>query len=177
MARRSILRAPIFASLYERYRRELRNIAPPPAPAGQKLEIVAIKKSSYPAFVVKAPLRQNIIFPVEQNQSLEKAIELALAPDAETLKKLTRSFTNAANMTRKKAVDRMKKNKQPIAALKNITEKVNFNPGIYIVRLDKNLNVISAKYVNSVILNPWQYQNQQYLKNSYFAHDTKEKSL
>jgi len=177
MARRSILRAPIFASLHERYRRELRNIAPPPAPAGQKLEIVTIKKSSYPAFVVKAPLRQNIIFPVEQNQSLEKAIELALAPHAETLKRLAKSFKNAAIITRKKTAYQTKKNKQPIAALKNIIEKVNFNPGIYIVRLDKNLNVISAKYVNSAVLNPWLYQNQQYLKNSYFAHDTKERSL
>ena len=30
---------------------------------------------------------------------------------------------------------------------------------------------------NSVPLNPSLYQNQQYLKNSYFSHDTKDRAL
>ncbi len=174
LARRAILRAPIFASLHERYRKELSSLTlPAPAP-DQKIEFAPVRKSNYPYFASKAPLKRSIIFPVEENQSLEKSIELALSPDPDTMKKLVKSFGKAASFTKRKATH-VSKNIQP--AGDNQTERANFSPGIYIVKLDKYLNVSRAKYVHNVVLNPWLYQNHQYLKNSYFAHDTKEKSL
>jgi N-acetylmuramoyl-L-alanine amidase len=175
LARRAILRAPIFASLHERYRRELSSLTMPAPSPDQKIEFAPVLKSNYPYFAAKAPLQRNIIFPVEENQGLEKSIELALSPDAETLKKLVKSFSRAAYLTKKKPSANANRNKQ--AAGDNSAEKGNFNPGIYIVKLDKYLNVSRVKYVYNVILNPWIYQNHQYLKNSYFANDTKEKSL
>jgi hypothetical protein len=58
-----------------------------------------------------------------------------------------------------------------------VRRKVDFGPGIYIVGLDRNLNVVSVKPVKKVALNPARYQNHQYLKNSYFALEEKERSL
>ncbi|MFC1671433.1 hypothetical protein ACFL20_13650, partial [Spirochaetota bacterium] len=55
--------------------------------------------------------------------------------------------------------------------------RVKFKNGIYIVKLDKKYNVIMAKRVSSVYLNPRRFQNQLYLKNSYFAVDERLKSL
>ena len=60
---------------------------------------------------------------------------------------------------------------------KKIARSVNFCTGIYVVKLGKNLKVKKVKRVGSVKLNPYNYQNQQYLKNSYFAAGEKHKSL
>ena len=175
-ARKQIHYAPIFTALHERYRKELRG-GTPAAPAVSQAQILPIKKSTAPITVGRATLGRSVIFPIEQNQGLEKAIELALAPDADTMKKLMNSFKNAQKVTTKKITTYSKTKKRWIASVKKVPEKLKFSTGIYIVRLDKNLNVVSAQYVSSVTLNPAQYQNQQYLKNSYFAHDSKERSL
>ncbi|MBN2160516.1 MAG: N-acetylmuramoyl-L-alanine amidase [Spirochaetes bacterium] len=178
LARKYLLRAPIFAKMHERYRNEL-NMTAVENKAGKSkpMKIKPAKTAAAAGVVKRAPLSRSIIFPVEQNQSLEKAIETALAPDAETLKKLVRSFKNAKNTYWKKTRVYSKKKKRKVVRWKQKSRKVRFVPGIYIVKLGKNLNVISARYKNSVTLNPNRYQNQQYLKNSCFAHDKKERTL
>lgn len=180
LSRKYIYRAPIFNALRERYRNELHNTAAYTATAAKpesKIEIVPVKRSNYSLLATKAPIERSIIFPIEQNQSLEKALSFALSPDAETLKKLVKSFKNANNILKQKTYKYSKKKKRKISSWKEIAQKCKFGTGIYVVKLDKNLNVISVKYVNSATLNPAQYQNQQYLKNSYFSHDTKERAL
>jgi N-acetylmuramoyl-L-alanine amidase len=178
LARKYLLRAPIFAKMHERYRSELHATRDAgPDKAGKATEIVPLTTSGPAPAIARAPLGRNIILPVEQNQSLEKAIEMALEPDAETLKKLVRSFKNAKTFTRKKVREYSAKNKKRITRWVVNSQKLKFGTGIYIVKIDKNYNVTGVRYVNSVALNPNQYQNQQYLKNSYFAHDTKERSL
>lgn len=179
LARKYLLRAPIFAKMREHYRTEFQaaktSSADKPVDA---VEIIPIKTTGVSSYVTKAPMERSIIFPIEQNQGLEKAIEMALSPDADTLKKLVKSFKNARNITRVKIAEySSKKKRKKIARWKQTEQKVKFSPGIYIVRLDRNYNVVGATYVNSVALNPNMYQNQQYLKNSYFAHDTRERSL
>ena len=178
LARKYLLRAPIFAKMHERYRTELyaTKDAGPDKP-GNAVEIVPLKNSTPTPAIARAPLGRYIILPIEQNQCLEKAIEVALEPDAETLKKLVRSFKNARCYTKKKVREYSSAKKKRITRWMTSSHKIKFGTGIYIVRLDKNCNVTGARYVNSVTLNPNQYQNQQYLKNSYFAHDTKERSL
>jgi N-acetylmuramoyl-L-alanine amidase len=178
LARKYLLRAPIFAKMHERYRTELyaTKDAGPDKP-GNAVEIVPLKKSIATPAIAKAPLGRYIILPIELNQSLEKAIEVALEPDGETLKKLVRSIKNARCYTKKKVREYSSNKKKKITRWVTSSHKIKFGTGIYIVRLDKNCNVTGARYVNSVALNPNQYQNQQYLKNSYFAHDTKERSL
>jgi hypothetical protein len=107
------------------------------------------KESNSFVYSQKAPKLRTIILTVEEGQSAEAAIEAALAPDNETLKKLAASF--------KKAVD--------------------FEKGIYLISINNDLKVTKANKVSGVLLDPWKYQNQQYLKNSYFAPNLMEKSL
>ena len=178
LARRYIMRAPIFAKMHARYHAEMRSAGLTGSPIkASTIEIMPSKKSSGMTFIAKAPLRRSIILPIEQNQSLEKAIQLALAPDEETLKKLVKSFNTAKNYMKIKTYEYSKKKKKRIARWVETSRRVKFGTGIYIVKLDNNYNVTGARYVYSVTLNPGEYQNQQYLKNSYFAHDHKERSL
>ncbi|MBP7738218.1 MAG: N-acetylmuramoyl-L-alanine amidase [Spirochaetes bacterium] len=181
LARKYLLRAPIFAKMRERYRTEFdaTKHAAESRPASA-IEISPVKNYNFSSFIAKAPMKRTIIFPIERNQTIEKAVELALSPaDPETLKKLVKSFKNAHNVSRVKAVEYIAKNKKKrkVVRWKEKAQKVRFSTGIYIVQLDGNCNVVSARYVNSVALNPNLYQNEQYLKNSFFAHDTREKSL
>ncbi|HPV40802.1 MAG TPA: N-acetylmuramoyl-L-alanine amidase [Spirochaetota bacterium] len=182
MARRYLLRAPFFAKMREHYRTEF-DAAKFPSEGKSKpasaIEISPVKNYSFSPYIAKSPMQRSIIFPIERNQSIEKAIELALSPDPETMKKLVKSFRNAHNISKVKTIDYITKNKKKkrVVRWKEIAHNVKFAAGIYIVRLDKNCNVVSAQYVNSVALNPNMYQNQQYLKNSYFANETRERSL
>ncbi|OHD64825.1 MAG: hypothetical protein A2176_10945 [Spirochaetes bacterium RBG_13_51_14] len=178
LARRALKRAPIFAALHEQYYKELKG-SPDISSASLKTdeELVPRNKSNFSSAVVKAPMTRSIILPIEQSQSIEKAIELALAPDGETLKKLVKSFKNAKIISRNKIAVYSAKKKRRLFRWGKTVRTVNFGTGIYIVKLDKHCTVISARYANSVPLNPHQHQNQQYLKNSFFANDTKERSL
>lgn len=189
LARRSLQSAPIFTGLRDRYHHELRKTADtvaaakPSAPAEARpasaVEVKPLNKASYSSYIARAPLRRSIILPIEHSQSLESAIELALDPDAETLGKLVKSFKNGKIVTKSKyyKYSGKGKKKKRVAAWKTNVRHVRFGTGIYIVNLDGNLNIISARYVGSVPLNPGLYQNQQYLKNSYFSHDTKDRAL
>jgi N-acetylmuramoyl-L-alanine amidase len=178
MARRYLLRAPFFARMREHYRTEFdatkHAVERKPASA---IEISPVKYYNFSPCIAKAPMQRSIIFPIEQSQSIEKAIELALSPDTENMKKLVKSFKNARNVSRVKTGSYINKKKKRVTKWKEVAQKIRFGTGIYIVQLDGNCNVVSARYVSSVALNPNLYQNEQYLKNSFFAHDTREKSL
>ena len=106
------------------------------------------QKNSF-TYSQKAPKLRTIILTIEEGQSLEAAIDAALTPDAETLKKLTASFKKSAK----------------------------FNKGIYLISINNDLKVTKMNKVSGVLLDPWKYQNQQYLKNSYFASTSRDKSL
>jgi hypothetical protein len=69
------------------------------------------------------------------------------------------------------------KRKKRIWVSKKVVRDFEFTPGIYVVNLDKNLNVVKANRVSAVYLDPQKYQNQQYLKNSYFAETEKQKDI
>ncbi len=186
LARRSLQSAPIFAGLRDRYHRELRTTATATTTVATltpvktaTVDVKPVNKTEYSPYIARAPLGRSFILPIEHDQSIETAIELALDPDEETLGKLVKSFKNGKIVTKKKyyTYSGNKKKKKRTAAWKTIVQRVHFGTGIYIVTLDKNLNLVSARYVSSVPLNPGQYQNQQYLKNSYFSHGTKDRAL
>lgn len=101
------------------------------------------------AYARKAPKLRTILLPIENGQDLKSAIDAALAPDKITLEKLHKSFAKT------KA----------------------FKSGIYLVTIDDKLTVKKTKRVQSVTLSPDKYQNQQYLKNSFFAQSIVEKSI
>ncbi len=125
--------------------------------------------------VKKAPVNRPVILIIRKNQSIDKSVEDALAADGDTSKKITESLRDYKVYSYKKVKQYSKKKKKNVWVTVKNPKKYSFYEGIYLVTLDKNLNVVKAERVSSVYLNPDKYQNQQYLKNSYFAETEREK--
>ena len=176
-AKKSVGRAPILQAYRNKYNRSL----------GKQKRAIKRRKSSPKKYrptkqpvlakAIKAPRSRTIILTIEENQSLTDALNHALAPNAKTLKRLERSFKNARKVTWKKHRYYSKKKKRRVTTWKKRTRKINFTTGIYLVTLDKRLRVKKAKRVSRVRLDAGKYQNQQYLKNSYFATNQRQKTL
>ncbi len=124
-----------------------------------------------------AELTRPIIFVFEEGQSLKDAIRTNLAADNETLERLHSSFAHAVVTNKVKHTEWSRKKKRTITVWKNERKRIDFYPGMYVLELNRNLDIVSARRVSRVYLNPDRYQNQLYLKNSYFAHVQREKSL
>lgn len=129
------------------------------------------------AVIPKAPKRRTIILSIEEGQTLEESIRAALDPNEANLKKLTASFKNASNSVLQKKKVWSKKQKKYITSWKRVNKKVYFTTGIYLVNIDDNLRVTKALKTSNVVLDHNKYQNQQYLKNSYFASSVMKKAL
>jgi hypothetical protein len=125
---------------------------------------------------VKAAKLRPILLAIDDNESLEQAVRNALDPDEQTMKKLMNSFRNARNTRFKKVSTETKKGKK-VTKWRKFQESISFSKGVYIVTMDKNLNINKAQRVSSAVLDPLKYQNQQYLKNSWFSRQEREKSL
>jgi hypothetical protein len=124
-----------------------------------------------------SPVTRPVIMVIEKNQSLDSAIEKALAPDQKTLEKLVHSFSNAYPQRAEKAMRASKRRKKAVTVVTRSRTRFVFEKGIYIVKLAGDLSVESVQRVRRVYLDPGQYQNHQYLKNSSFAYVEKQKSL
>ncbi len=124
----------------------------------------------------KASLRTPLILAIEKDQTLEDAITKALSPDAGTLSRLVRSFNNVSESKKVKKEKYSDKEKKNIFYWDREKVKFNFREGLYLVKLNKNLQVTKVKRVSQLLLDPGMYQNHQYLKNSYFASTKKERS-
>jgi hypothetical protein len=118
-----------------------------------------------------------IILAIENGQSLEDAIKDALAPNEDNLAKLVKSFKKGKVDNSKNTLVYNAKQKKYINSLKTIKNTGEFKEGLYVIRLNKKMEVVEAKRVPTIHLNPLKYQNHQYLKNSSFAISEKEKSL
>ncbi len=127
--------------------------------------------------VKRASLRTPVILAIERDQSLEDAIHNALSPEPENAGRLIKSFKNAYNRKKVKVKRYSKKKRKTIYYWKWKKKKIDFKTGIYIVNINKKLNVTKAKRIWQILLDHKKYQNQQYLNNSYFASRRKQKSL
>jgi N-acetylmuramoyl-L-alanine amidase len=117
------------------------------------------------------------ILSLGSEEKLEHALIESLNPDVHSLKIILDSMNNYRLVSYKKdRVYNPKKKKYRTVSRKEY-HKFDFKPGIYIVRLDRNFRILKADRVSSVYLNPDKYQNQQYLKNSYFAKVDQDKQL
>lgn len=125
----------------------------------------------------KASLSRPIILAKGNNHKVRDAIRLALAPDKKTLDKLEKNFKNVRIVKYKWRKYYSKKRKRWVWYKKKYVRRVWFTGGIYIVKLNRKLQVVYAKKVSRVRLLRWKYQNQQYLKNSYFAPRKKIKRI
>jgi len=127
--------------------------------------------------VYRAPRSRKIILSIEQGQTLNNAIALSLAPDDSTMKILKKKFRRAKVKKYRRVRYYSKKRKRWVRYRKKYYRRVRFSPGIYVVKLDRKLNVIAAKRVSRVRLDSRKYQNQLYLKNSYFATRNRQRAL
>ncbi|MCU0821534.1 MAG: N-acetylmuramoyl-L-alanine amidase [Spirochaetes bacterium] len=143
----------------------------------QDIDPVKPKKAPVLTRVYKAPLYTPVILALDDGQSIQDAIKNSMSPDPDTEQKLAESFNNAFEMEKTKVYNYSRKKKMMIYYYKYEKKKINFTPGIYIVKLNRSLDVIKADRVWQVPLDPYRYQNQQYLQNSYFTHQAKDKSL
>ncbi|HSV98472.1 MAG TPA: N-acetylmuramoyl-L-alanine amidase [Spirochaetota bacterium] len=172
-AKRTLRYRPLYSSLFARYSGQYQEMGVP----GRAVDLFVYNPKKLPPAtsrptpplvpVRSAALTTPIILAVDSDQTLENAVKKALSPDKKTLERLIKSFTNAYTFKSVKTGGKWRK----------LRQKVNFGPGIYIVRLDRNLNVVSVKPVKKVALIPAKFQNHQYLKNSYFALEHKERAL
>jgi N-acetylmuramoyl-L-alanine amidase len=170
---------PIFSALFSKYSGDYSRLGvhvnedyvPNYVPISYKIATLP------PAKIKRSSLSTPIILPVDIDQTLEDAIIKALNPNKETLEKLMKSFNSAYSNSRIKVRGFSKTDGKPIRYWKNVKEKVYFDRGIYIITLNGNLSVSHIRQINKVVLNPWKFQNQQFLKNSYFSFEDKEKSL
>ncbi len=151
-----ISRSPVFYEMRKTYRAEYKGLK----------EIIEQKSvaSTYsaPDRVVN-PLVSRITTPVlvviEQHMTPQEAIYNALQCDEALLKKISSQFMQAHIKVGKKRFEKPQ------------------GEGIYIVQLTAKGNVKNVKRVAIVKLDPYKYQNQMYLKNSYCAPKERNKSL
>ncbi len=173
-ARRTLRYRPLYSSLFALYSGQYQEMGVP----GRAVDLFVYNPKKLPPATSSRPipplaparsasLTTPIILAVDSDQTLENAVKKALKPDDKTLERLTKTFAKAYTWKSVKTGGKWRK----------VRRKVDFGPGIYIVGLDRNLNVVSVKPVKKVALNPARYQNHQYLKNSYFALEEKERSL
>jgi len=174
-ARRSVNRAPIYTAFRYKYNRALGRRAS--KKLYEEARPFVIRNARQPVTVTRAPLSRYVILPVEENQGLRHAVMQALQPDEKTTDRLIQSLGKAKIATRELATKYSSKKKKNIRYWKTVHQPVAFRKGIYLVKLNKNLNVVAVKQVRSVELDPSKYQNQQYLKNSYFGPQEKHRNL
>ncbi|MCX8123721.1 MAG: N-acetylmuramoyl-L-alanine amidase [Spirochaetes bacterium] len=151
-----VSRSPVFYELRKTYRSEYRD-----------LKEVEQQQSIAPKYPIpdKAvnTMASSIIKPVlvvlEKDMTPQEAIFNALRCDETTLKKIAGQFVQAKVKVGKKRFEKPT------------------GEGIYIVQLSPKGNIRSVKRVAIVKLDPFKYQNQLYLKNSYCVPKEKNKSL
>lgn len=172
LARRALRFKPVFSSMYKKYTGDYARLGVPQdtdiqTPAKKTEPVRPAFKAAGLLPTKAAPLSTPVILAVEDAKNLEDAVVKALDPDKETLEKIVSSLKRTG-VSKRVRVGR---------SWRTTKEKLDFTTGIYIVSINKHLNVTSAFRVGRVMLDPRKYQNQQYLKNSYFAFKDKQRSL
>jgi len=144
-------------------------------------EIKSAKKTvetAIPVVPVKAsPVTKPFILALRNGETIENAIAESLDPDPRNLKAIAVSMNNYKKVSLKKIRQySAKKKKYKTVYVKKFTD-YEFKPGIFVVQIDTNMKIVRAERVSSVYLDPNRYQNQQYLKNSYFTQIEQDKNL
>ncbi len=146
--------------------------------ASKSSEISQAAKTKESSIIINSSaITKPVIITMEEGTTIKQAIIDALNPDKESLEKIENRMLDYKKVKWVKYKKWSKKHKKNVYAWKKTTEDFKFKTGIYIVNLDKNLNILKADSVSSVYLNPDKYQNQQYLKNSYFENTELEKNI
>jgi len=134
-----------------------------------------IAETSIP--VKASPVTKPFILALRNGQNLENAILESLDPDSKSLKIIKESMNNYKKVTMVKTRKYSNKKNKYITTYKKKLTDFEFKPGIFVVQVDRNMKVVRADRVSSVYLDPNRYQNQQYLKNSYFTQIEQDKNI
>jgi hypothetical protein len=109
--------------------------------------------------------------------NFEAAIMESLAPDPENLKLITDSMKNYKVVSYTKTKTYSAKKKKNIITYNKTVKDFEFKSGIFVAELNNDMKIVKVVRVSSVYLDPNKYQNQQYLKNSYFTQIEMEKEI
>jgi hypothetical protein len=157
----------IYGNRRERNSASERNNGDRYSPAGTR-KAMAVERSS---------VTKPFILALRSKEGLEHAVSESLGAGDEETNRIIEGMKDYKAVSWKKVKKYSSKRKKRIWVSKKVVRDFEFTPGIYVVNLDKNLNVVKANRVSAVYLDPQKYQNQQYLKNSYFAETEKQKDI
>lgn len=190
-AKESLNRNEMYSAYKEKYsvaiygNRKIRNIAKDntqpnknPVETSANPELRYDKKAVDSATSVKASaVTKPFILALRNGENLENAIIESLNPDSKSLKTIVESMNNYKCVSREKIRTYSAKKKKYKTVYTKKYRNYEFKPGIFVVRVDKKMRIVKADRVSSVYLDPNKYQNQQYLKNSYFTQIEQDKNL
>ncbi len=136
------------------------------------------KKSVDTAIQVKAsPVTKPFIMTLRTGESLEDAIKTSLDPDTKSLRLIADSMNNYKKISFVKVRTYLPKRKKYKTTYTKKYYDFEFKPGIFVVQVDRNMKIVKADRVSSVYLDSNKYQNQQYMKNSYFTQIEQDKKI
>ncbi len=180
VALKTLSAKPLFENISVQYKREFQRLgivsAAKPHIEIKKMPPLSSIKVGKISRIPKLPKTSPIILTMENDRDLTSAVAKSLNPCNSDLAKIVTSLKNAHIVSRVRTSYRSESGKVRYR-WKNIKNRIIFREGIYIVTLDHKLNVRRITRTNSVPLNPWKFQNHEYLKNSSFAINEREKSL
>jgi hypothetical protein len=127
--------------------------------------------------VKSSPITKPFIMTLRDDKNIESAIMEALSPDLRSLKIITDSMKDYKSVSFTKEKTYSAKKKRYITTSKKIVRDFDFRSGIYVAHLSKDMKVVKVERVSSVYLDSNKYQNDQYLKNSYFTQIEMEKEI
>lgn len=141
-------------------------------------ELKRDKKSADTSVSVKtSSITKPFILALRQGETLENAVIESLNPDPKNLKIIIDSLNNYKYVSHEKTRVYSQKRKKYKTVYTKKYHNYEFRPGIFVVRTDRKMKIVKADRVSSVYLDPNKYQNQQYLKNSYFTQIEQDKNL
>ena len=136
------------------------------------------KKRFETAVPVKASqVTKPFILALSSGENLENAVMESLDPDTKTLKSISESMKNYKKVSMVKVRKYSSKKHRYVTTYKKKVYDFDFKSGIFVVQIDRNMKIVRAERVSKVYLDPNRYQNQQYLKNSYFTQIEQERNL
>ncbi|HNX24807.1 MAG TPA: N-acetylmuramoyl-L-alanine amidase [Spirochaetota bacterium] len=136
------------------------------------------KKRVETAIPVKASqITKPFILALSTGENLENAVIESLNPDSKSLKSIIESMNNYKKVSLTKVRKYSSKKHKYTTVYKKKFDDFEFKPGIFVVQIDRNMRIVKADRVSQIYLDPNKYQNQQYLKNSYFTEIEQERNL
>ena len=136
------------------------------------------KKRFETAVPVKASqVTKPFILALSSGENLENAVMESLDPDTKTLKSISESMKNYKKVSMVKVRKYSSKKHRYVTTYRKKVYDFDFKSGIFVVQIDRNMKIVRAERVSKVYLDPNRYQNQQYLKNSYFTQIEQERNL